>query len=81
MNASPQYEEAVTIALGLTALEKVQLVGRIVAALEDDLSEAQTTAKSLNGGLADLGTGPSSDEIDEARPDVWGAFPQEDIFG
>ena len=67
------------MALRLSTLEKVRLVERIVATLEADLTEAQQPAKSLYGVFAHLGAGPSAEDIDEARREMWGGFPREDI--
>ena len=77
MSASPQYEEAVSMALRLSTLEKVRLVERIVATLEADLAEAHEPEKSLYGAFAHLGAGPSVDDIDEARREMWGGFPRD----
>jgi hypothetical protein len=35
--------------------------------------------RSLRGLWADLGPGPTEEEIDEARKEMWGNFPREDI--
>ena len=34
---------------------------------------------SLYGVLADLGPAPTAEEIDEARREMWGNFPRNDI--
>ncbi len=75
------FEDVVSIALQLTPLEKVRLVERIVATLEHDLTPPAPPAKSLYGILAHLGSSPSADDIDEARREMWGDFPREDIIG
>lgn len=35
--------------------------------------------RSVRGACRDLGPAPSAEEIDEARADLWGRFPREDI--
>jgi DNA integrity scanning protein DisA with diadenylate cyclase activity len=74
------FDELVTLAENLPALEKVRLVERIMATLESDISEKQKTSKrSLLGLWEDLNNSVSSDDIDEARREMWGNFPREDI--
>lgn len=35
--------------------------------------------RGIVGLCADLGTAPSSQEIDDARRDVWAGFPRDDV--
>lgn len=42
-------------------------------------AEAPTPKRSLLGIAADLGPGPSAEEIDEARREAWANFPRDDI--
>jgi hypothetical protein len=74
-----QFEELVDAVLRLTPIEKVRLVERVVSTLEKDLSIEKTPKRSLLGLWADLGAAPSSEDIDEARREMWGNFPREDI--
>jgi hypothetical protein len=74
------FDEIVSLAENLPALEKVRLVERIMATLESDISERQKTPKrSLLGLWEDLNNNVSADDIDEARREMWGNFPREDI--
>ena len=73
-------DDVVVQALQLSALDKVRLIERVVAVLEQDLAFPEgTLLLSAHGVLAHLGPAPSAEEIDEARRDVWGNFPREDI--
>jgi hypothetical protein len=74
------FEMALELVGNLSALEKVRLMERIAATLEDDL--AQTSDQPLDtlyGIFADLGTAPSAADIDEARREMWGTFPRGDL--
>ena len=74
------FDEIVTLAENLPTLEKVRLVERVMATLETDLSESKKTPKrSLLGLWADLNVDISAEDIDEARREMWGNFPREDI--
>jgi hypothetical protein len=74
------FDEIVTLAENLPPLEKVRLVERVMATLETDLAEGKKTPKrSLLGLWADLKVGISAEDIDEARREMWGNFPREDI--
>jgi hypothetical protein len=74
-----QFEQLVNAALRLTPIEKVRLVERVVSTLENDLTVEKTPKRSLLGLWADLGAAPTSEDIDEARREIWGNFPREDI--
>jgi hypothetical protein len=76
-----QFEEAVTLALSLSPLDKVRLVEQVVKTLKGDLeSTPHKPKRSLLGLWADLGPAPSAEDIDEARREMWGNFPREDIL-
>ncbi len=42
-------------------------------------AEPPSPKRSLLGIAADLGQGPSAEEIDEARREAWANFPRDDI--
>lgn len=77
MNSPSPFEQALTLALQLSPVDRVRLVRRIAASLEQDLAKRSTP--SLYGVLADAGPSPSADDIDEARREMWGDFPRSDI--
>ena len=72
--------EVEALALGLSPIEKVRLMERLAATLEQDLKEQRKAPlPSLRGLLADLGPAPSAEDIDEMRREMWKNFPHEDI--
>jgi hypothetical protein len=75
-----ELEQAAALALNLSQLNKVRLVERFMATLEETFEEAEKQPrKSLLGVLSQYGPAPSAEEIDEARREMWGNFPREDI--
>jgi hypothetical protein len=73
-------EEVLSLAKQLSLPDKVQLVTRIMPEIEQEIVMAQATPrKSLWGLCADLGNAPTAEEIGQAREEMWGNFPREDI--
>ncbi len=63
---------------GLSLLDKVRLVERMMPQIERELaSTAKMPKRSLLGICADLGPAPSAEIIDEARREMWANFPRE----
>ncbi len=63
---------------GLSLLDKVRLVERVMPQIESELAGAAKTPKqSLLGICADLGPAPSAETVDEARREMWRNFPRE----
>jgi hypothetical protein len=64
----------------LTPQEKAEVVEWLGTSLKAELPESSPMKrKSVRGLLADLGTAPSAEEIDEARREMWSNFPRDDI--
>lgn len=64
----------------LTPLEKAEVITLLGSALKTEIPDTGPAKRQSAYGLwADLGTGPSAEEIDEARHDLWGNFPRNDI--
>lgn len=77
-DATVELETVVGMARQLSPLEKVRLVEEIMSLLEDDLSERKSgPTRSLYGIWPDANI--SSKDIEEARQEMWGNFPREDI--
>jgi hypothetical protein len=75
------FEELVQQAMKLSPVEKVRLVERVASNLEHELqSETVSPRPSLYGFLAHLGSGPSDEDIEEIRREMWSNFPREDIL-
>jgi hypothetical protein len=74
------FDDLLAHVLTLSPLEKVRLVEKVMNTLEQDLSEVEKTPKrSLLGLWEDLNIDISEEDIAEARREMWGNFPQEDI--
>jgi hypothetical protein len=76
------FEQVAALAKSLTRLEKIQLVEEVMATLKQELasndSETHTNPRrSLRGLWANVTV--SAEDIDEARREMWGNFPREDI--
>ena len=73
-----EFDQAVAIAQNLSPLDKIRLVEQVMATLEHDLAQNQKKPKrSLYGTWS--GVSLSAEDIDEARHEMWGTFPREDI--
>lgn len=64
-------DDIVVLASRLSTLDKVRLVERLMAGLEQDLQTASPPSSSAFGILADLGPAPSEKDIDEVRREMW----------
>ncbi len=75
-------DEALSLALQLSPRDKVRLIERVVTTLGQELDgPEQRPTRSLLGLCADLGTAPSTEEIDQSRREAWASFPREDAYG
>lgn len=73
-----ELEQVVASALNLSPLDKVRLVEQVMATLERDLAARGKKPKRFLYGLwSDVNV--SADDIDEARREMWGNFPRDDI--
>lgn len=69
-----RLEDALQLALELSPLDKVRLMKQVASTLEQELAQGEVKPlPSLYGALADLGTAPSAEEIDEVRREMWEA--------
>jgi hypothetical protein len=74
---TPELAELVALAQNLSPLDKVRLVEQVMATLEQDLQPEVKPRRSLLGIWSDVNI--SEEDIDEARREMWGNFPREDI--
>jgi hypothetical protein len=72
------FDQAVAIALNLSPLDKVRLVEQVMVTLEQDLAQRLKKPKRSLYGLWS-GVSVSTEDIDEARQEMWGKFPREDV--
>jgi hypothetical protein len=70
------FEQVVERALRLSALERVRLVEQVAGSLEQEVTPRRPR-KSLYGLWADVSV--SAEDIDQARREMWGNFPRDDI--
>ena len=75
------YDEVLRSAQQLSPDDKARLLEDISAALRRDLMQAETATKQPKRSLLGLweGVSVSEEDIDEARREMWGNFPREDI--
>jgi hypothetical protein len=73
------YEDVLGMVQQLSPAEKARLLEELSAALLRDLTPVEPPPQPLYGSFSDLGTAPSAEDIDEARHEIWGNFPREDI--
>lgn len=73
-----ELEQLLATARTLSPLDRVWLVEQVMETLKSDLAPTEKKPKrSLYGIWA--GTNVSEEDIDEARREMWGNFPREDI--
>lgn len=76
------YDQVLSIASRLSPSEKARLLEDISAALRRELAQAESQEpKQPRRSLYGLweGLNVSAEDIDEARREMWGNFPREDI--
>ncbi|BAY91802.1 MULTISPECIES: hypothetical protein [unclassified Tolypothrix] len=72
--------DVIKLAKQLSSVDKLRLIQEITPDLERELMYGvPIPRKSLWGLCADLGSAPSTEEIDESRSEEWINFPREDI--
>jgi hypothetical protein len=73
-------EQVKRLAENLTPSEKVKLVEWLGHTLAHELAHhtPPKPRRSLYGLLADLGPGPTDEDIEEVRREMWHNFPRED---
>lgn len=78
---TPSFSQVAALTDQLTALEKIRLVEHVMENLKEDLAGQQPKQPlhSLYGLWADLNVNISAEDIDQARKEMWGNFPREDI--
>jgi hypothetical protein len=77
---SASFEQVAALVNGLSPGERIRLVEHIMGTLKDNLPDEQPLPlRSLYGLWSDLDVNVSAEDIDEARREMWGNFPREDI--
>lgn len=70
-------EELISQAQKLSLVDRVKLIERLAATVQQELNKTQPVQpkQSALGLLADLGPGPSAEDIDEVRREMLANFP------
>lgn len=76
------FEQVLALAQRLRPVDQARLVVRLAPKVEVLLHQVETLAaelprRPLRGQLADLGTAPSAQEIDEIQQEMWATLGQE----
>ena len=77
-DTSAEAQALLAAALKLSPLDRLELAQALVSSLKSDLEATEKKPKRDVYGIW-AGTSVSADEIDEARREMWGNFPREDI--
>jgi hypothetical protein len=78
----PIFEDLLRLAKQLTPGQKLRLIETLAPDLEEPLRQAEGSPQplqSLYGLWKDFGVDISANDIDEARREMWGSFPRDDI--
>jgi hypothetical protein len=71
-------EEVLALSKQLSLMDKIRLIERIAPQIERELKSAQGSPRSSLRGLWS-GLNITEEDIDEARHDLWDAFPRQDV--
>ena len=78
MGEAVTLDEALAFVRQLSPLDKARLIERMVPDIERELRAARPTSYVSLRGLW-RGLDITGDEIDQAREEMWGEFPREDV--
>jgi hypothetical protein len=78
MENSVTLQEALALVRQLSPIDKARLIEQIVPDIERELQAARTRPRKSLRGLW-RGLDITEEEIAEARREMWGSFPREDI--
>jgi hypothetical protein len=78
MENSVTLEEILASVRQLSPVDKARLIERVVSDIERELESARPTPRKSLRGLW-RGLDITEEDIAEARREMWGSFPREDI--
>lgn len=78
MNESVTLEEVLASVRQLSPVDKARLIERIVPDIERELKSLRSTPRKSLRGLW-RGLDITQEDIAEARREMWGSFPREDV--
>lgn len=71
-------QEVLELTKRLSLVDKVRLIEQVAPQIEQELKGAQPVKRTPVGGMW-KGLNVTDEEIEEARREMWGNFPREDI--
>jgi hypothetical protein len=75
-----ELEAVVELVKQLSPIDKVRLLERVIPDLEAAIGGTERKPLRFSyGALADLGSAPSAEDIDQVRREMWRGFPREDV--
>ncbi len=76
----PTVDALAALARQLPLAERARLIEQVAASLAEEAGQQpKQPLRSLYGLWADLNVDISAEDIDQARKEMWGNFPREDI--
>jgi hypothetical protein len=78
MEETITLEEVLNLAKRLSSVDKVRLIEHIAPEIERDLVAVQTAPRTSLRGVWQ-GIDITEEDIAQARREMWGSFPREDI--
>jgi hypothetical protein len=76
-DGSPTLDGILAWSRTLSPKERVRLIQQLAADLEADVPAPPTVGRSLRGLWSDLGPGPPDTMVEQARSEMWAAFPRD----
>jgi hypothetical protein len=77
---TPTLDEMIERAKQLSTLDKLHLIEELIRDVRATIGQAPPAPfKSLYGTLADLGTAPSAEDLEETRREMLHNFPRDDV--
>ena len=80
--AEVTFEQVFNLARLLKPSDQARLISHLAEVIENTFEIQEISPpirRPLRGLLADLGSAPSAEDIDEARREMWGDFPRDDF--
>jgi hypothetical protein len=79
MESGVTLEQALALVRQLSPIDKARLIERIVPDIERELEAARSEPRQSLRGLW-RGLDITAEDIAQARREMWGSFPREDIW-
>jgi hypothetical protein len=77
---TPTLDELIEYAKQLSAFDKLRLVEELIPDVKATIAQAPLAPlKSAHGALADLGTAPSAEDIEQSRREMFQDSPRTDV--